>query len=97
MKKIKIEDEKTFNEIFSSINLFDVFEDIIKINYERMKIPLLILIMIIILMIVVDIFYKENIIDLKQFKKYIHDCKNLIKYKRNKTDNIYPYISVCTE
>ena len=38
MKKIKIEDEKAFNEIFSSINLFDVFEGVIKINYEKMKI-----------------------------------------------------------
>ena len=38
MKNIKIEDEEAFNEIFSSINLFDVFEGVIKINYEKMKI-----------------------------------------------------------
>ena len=79
MKNIKIEDEEAFNEIFSSINLFDVFEGVIKINYEKMKIPMLILIMIIIFKFVVDLFYKENINNLKQFKKYIHDCKNLIK------------------
>ena len=95
MKNIKIEDEEAFNEIFSSINLFDVFEGVIKINYEKMKIPMLILIMIIIFKFIVDLFCKENISNLKQFKKYIHDCKNLIKYQRNKTDNIYPYISVC--
>ena len=79
MKNIKIEDEEAFNEIFSSINLFDVFEGVIKINYEKMKIPMLILIMIIIFKFVMDLFYKENINNLKQFKKYIHDCKNLIK------------------
>ena len=79
MKNIKIEDEEAFNEIFSSINLFDVFEGVIKINYEKMKIPMLILIMIIIFKFVVDLFCKENISNLKQFKKYIHDCKNLIK------------------
>ena len=79
MKNIKIEDEEAFNEIFSSINLFDVFEGVIKINYEKMKIPMLILIMIISFKFVMDLFYKENINNLKQFKKYIHDCKNLIK------------------
>ncbi len=35
-------------------------------------------------MIILDQFNKGNLIDLNQFKKYMHAFKNLIKYKRNK-------------
>ena len=35
-------------------------------------------------MLILDTFYKGNIIYLNQFKKYMHAFKNLIKYKRNK-------------
>ena len=95
MKKIKIEEEIIINEIYSLRILFDAFEIFIKINFENIKIPLLFLITIVIFIIVLDIFYRENIIDLKSFKKYIYDCKHLIKYERNKIDNKYSYISVC--
>jgi len=92
MKKIKIEEEKIFNESYSPIILFDAFEIFIKINFENIKFPLFFLITIIIFLNVLDIFYRENIIDLKSFKKYIYDCKHLIKYERKKVDNKYSYI-----
>ena len=67
MKKIKIEDVISLNE--SSRNLFNAFEIFIKVNYENIKFPLFFLIIIVIFMVVVDMFDRENIIDLKPFKK----------------------------
>ena len=42
-----------------------------------------------------DIFFFTNLIDLKPFKKYIRDCKKLIKYDRKKNYSKYPYITIC--
>ena len=89
---VKIEEETIFNETYSPRIFLDVFEIFIKINFEIIKFPLFFLITIVILIIVLDIFYRDNIIDLKSFKKYIYDCKHLIKYERNKIDNKNSYI-----
>ena len=39
-------------------------------------------------------FYFPNLINLKSFKKYIRDCKNLVKYNREKKYNNHPYITI---
>jgi len=49
----------------------------------------------IVLITILDIIYYSKIIDLKSFKKYIKDCKNLIAYNKEKIYNKYPYIAIC--
>ena len=41
------------------------------------------------------LFYEYYYIDLTPFLKYVSDCKNLIKYKREPIIDEHPYISVC--
>ena len=49
----------------------------------------------IVLITILDIIYYSKIIDLKSFKKYIKDCKNLMAYNKEKIYNKYPYIAIC--
>ena len=42
-----------------------------------------------------NLFYGGNDVDIKCFKKYIKDCKNLKKYNRKKIYNKNLNISVC--
>ena len=96
MQKIIIEEEINFVEKFSPNKLVEVFEYLLNFNYESIKFLFFAIVTINFLFIIItDIFFRKKMIDLSPFKKYIFDCKNFIKYKRYKTINKYPYISVC--
>ena len=96
MQKIIIEEEINFVEKFSPNKLVEVFEYLLNFNYESIKFLFFAIVTINFLFIIItDIFFRKKMIDISPFKKYIFDCKNFIKYKRYKTINKYPYISVC--
>ena len=96
MQKITIEEEINFVEKFSPNKLVEVFEYLLNFNYESIKFLFFAIVTINFLFIIItDIFFRKKMIDISPFKKYIFDCKNFIKYKRYKTINKYPYISVC--
>ena len=75
------------------INLFDLF---IKFDSTKFKFILCSsFVLFIILITILDIIYYSKIIDLKSFKKYIKDCKNLVAYNKRKIYNKYPYMGLC--
>ena len=97
MQKIIIESEIIYStDRFTLSKLLEVLEVILKYNYANLKFLLFISITLIFLnFIFADILYRKNNVDLKSFKKYIYDCKNLIKYDRKKINTNHPYISIC--
>ena len=97
MQKIIIESEINYsNDRFTFTKFLEVFEVILKYNYGNLKFLLFIVITLIFLNFAfADILYGKNKVDLKSFKKYIYDCKNLIKYDRKKINKNHPYISIC--
>lgn len=76
--------------------LINVFELLLECDSKILKIILCTTFsLFIILIAILDIIYYSQIIDLKSFKKYIKDCKNLVVSNREKIFNINPYISIC--
>ena len=88
MQKIIIEEEINYlNDKYPLSNLFEIFELILKYNYENLKFLLFISIALIFLYYVFeDILFRKITIDLKPFKKYIYDCRNSIKYDKKQTN-----------
>ena len=81
---------------FIEEKIINLFELLIECDSTQFKFILCSsFVLIIILITILDIIYYSKIIDLKSFKKYIKDCKNLISYNKEKIHNKYPYIGLC--
>ena len=81
---------------FIEEKIINLFELLIECDSTQLKFILCSsFVLIIILITILDIIYYSKIIDLKSFKKYIKDCKNLISYNKEKIHNKYPYIGLC--
>ena len=81
---------------FIEEKIINLFELLIECDSTQLKFILCSsFVLIIILITILDIIYYSKIIDLKSFKKYIKDCKNLILYNKEKIYNKYPYIGLC--
>ena len=81
---------------FIEEKIINLFELLIECDSTQFKFILCSsFVLIIILITILDIIYYSKIIDLKSFKKYIKDCKNLILYNKEKIYNKYPYIGLC--
>ena len=81
---------------FIEEKIINLFELLIECDSTQLKFILCSsFVLIIILITILDIIYYSKIIDLKSFKKYIKDCKNLISYNKEKIYNKYPYIAIC--
>ena len=97
MQIVKIQNELSNNDnrnfiFFKCI----IFEFLFEINLSDVKNYIYILLSIIIIIItIVDKIYYKNSKNIKQYKKYVNDCKNLLKYDRPKKYNKHSYISVC--
>ena len=81
---------------FIEEKIINLFELLIECDLTQFKFILCSSFVLIILLItILDIIYYSKIIDLKSFKKYIKDCKNLVAYNKGKIFNKYPYIGLC--
>ena len=81
---------------FIEEKIINLFELLIECDSTQLKFILCSsFVLIIILITILDIIYYSKIIDLKSFKKYIKDCKNLVAYNKGKIFNKYPYIGLC--
>ena len=81
---------------FIEEKIINLFELLIECDSTQLKFILCSsFVLIIILITILDIIYYSKIIDLKSFKKYIKDCKNLIAYNEAKIYNKYPYMGLC--
>ena len=81
---------------FIEEKIINLFEFLIECDLTQFKFILCSSFVLIILLItILDIIYYSKIIDLKSFKKYIKDCKNLIAYNEAKIYNKYPYMGLC--
>ena len=81
---------------FVEEKIIDLFELLIEWDFTKLKFFLCSsFILSIILITILDIIYYSKLIDLKSFKKYIKDCKNLIVYNKEKISNKNPYLAIC--
>ena len=84
------------NDIIYANKFFHIRIFISKNIFEYFKYSLFIIISLsFIYLSSVNIYYCSTLIDLKPFKKYIRDCKKLVKYIRKKAYSNYPYIAIC--
>ena len=97
MQKVKIKSE--LNEMNDNLfyrgmkRLFDFLEDL---DFKEVKYFIFVFVSLFFVFIVVfDVLYYNKMVDLKNFKKYVRDCKNLITYNRNKIYNKHPYLAIC--
>ena len=97
MQNAKIEEKiNDLNEIISINNYLTSFELLVKSIFGDLKISVFVFFLILFEFNTIwNLFYDGNDVDIKCFKKYIKDCKNLKKYNRKKIYNKNPYISVC--
>ena len=73
-----------------------IFELLLECDPKNFKVFLCCSFSLVILLIgFLEILYYSKIIDLKTFKKYIKDCKNLIAYNKEKIYNKNPYLAIC--
>jgi len=95
MKAIKIIcDIDNFNEnSFLKLKLF--FKLILKLIVDLKYVLCIFALLFLLSIPSFGLFYYENFIEFTPFIKYISDCKNYIKYKRETIINEHPYISVC--
>ena len=76
--------------------LFIIIELLIDSDIKSFKFFLYITVSIIVLTIILlELVNSRNAIVLKEYKKYVRDCKNFINYKRKKIYNKNPYIAIC--
>ena len=83
---------------FVEEKILDLFELLIDCDCDSTKIKFILcsfFVLFIVLITFIDILYYGKIIDLKSFKKFVKDCKNLIEYNREKIYNKYPYLALC--
>ena len=99
MLKDKIKIINNFNEYplaYLIYKLLQICEMISIYIFENYKYPFFIFIsLFFIYFSILETYYPPNSISIKQFKKYIKDCKNLKKYNREKRYNKFPYITIC--
>ena len=95
MKEVEIvSDINNFNEnLFLKLKL--LFELILKLIFDLKYILCIFSLLFLLSIPSFGLFYDENLIDLTPFIKYVADCKNFIKYKREIIITDHPYISVC--
>ena len=85
----------SYNEI-DTYKIFQIREYISKYIFENSKYSFfIIIILFLIYFIILENYYYQNIINLKPFKKYVRDCKKLIKYIKGKKYYKNPYITIC--
>ena len=91
--------EVRINDLNDKISLYTIISlyDFLAIcEFENFKFILFAFFCIILIYIYIfNLFYNGNRIDIRPFKKYIRDCKNLKKYNRKKLYSENPYISIC--
>ena len=81
---------------FSVIKIIPLNIILSKVCFNNLKFSLFVLFIIFFVFINIYYrFYNTNKFDIKQFKKYIKDCKRLKKYNRKKIFNKNPYIAIC--
>ena len=86
----------SYNDIIDAHKLFQIKKYISKYIFENFKYSFAIIILLFFISLsILNIYYYTNLIDLKPFKKYIRDCKKLIKYIRKQKKNKYPYLTIC--
>ena len=86
---------KDYNNSISFSKLFQKFEYISKYIFVNSKYSFFIILSLFLLFFsFLKDYYFPNLINLKSFKKYIRDCKNLVKYNREKKYNNHPYITI---
>ena len=94
-----MEHEARINDLNDNISLYTIislFEFLAKSEFDNLKYTLFaFLCLILVFMHIFVLFYNGNKLDIRPFKKYIRDCKNLKKYNRKKLYNKNPYISIC--
>ena len=86
MKNAKIEEKiNDLNEIISINNYLTSYELLIKSIFDDLKISVFVFFLILFEFNTIwNLFYGGNDVDIKCFKKYIKDCKDLKKYNRKK-------------
>ena len=73
-----------------------VFDLLVDLDFKEVKYFIFVFVSLLIVFIVVfDVLYYNQMIDLKNFKRYVRDCKNLIMYNRDKIYNKHPYLAIC--
>ena len=94
-----MEHEARRNDLNDNISLYTIislFEFLAKSEFDNLKYTLFaFLCLILVFMHIFVLFYNGNKLDIRHFKKYIRDCKNLKKYNRKKLYSKNPYISIC--
>ena len=94
MQKVKIQSYEDNDKIIS--RKCPLFEFSFEFDNSRFKtIAYAFILLSFLVVIILDQFYVNNRVDLKPFKKYVNDCKNLVRYDRNKIFNQNPYVAVC--
>ena len=76
-------------------NFFLIRKYISKYIFENFKYSFFILILLFFISLSILKIYNYSNIDLKPFKKYIMDCKKLVKYIRKTITTKVPYITIC--
>ena len=95
MKEVQIiSDIENFNDTSFS-KLKALFELVLKLIFDLKYVLIVFFLLLLLSIFYFDLFYEDNFIDLTPFLKYVSDCKNLIKYKRETIINENHYISVC--
>lgn len=95
MKEVQIiSDIENFNDT-SFFKLKALFELVLKLIFDLKYVLIVFFLLLLLSIFYFDLFYEDNFIDLTPFLKYVSDCKNLIKYKRETINNEHQYISVC--
>ena len=91
--EVRINDLNYKISLYTIISLYDFLAIC---EFENFKFILFAFFCIILIYIYIfNLFYNGNRIDIRPFKKYIRDCKNLKKYNRKKLYSENPYISIC--
>ena len=75
------------------LNIF--FDLILKLILDLKYVLIVFFLLFLLSVFYFGLFYEYYYIDLTPFLKYVSDCKNLIKYKREPIIDEHPYISVC--
>ena len=84
------------NDKISLYTIISLLEFLAKNEFNNLKFPLFAFFCLILVFIhIFVLFYNGNKLDIRPFKKYIRDCKNLKIYNRKKLYNNNPYISIC--
>ena len=84
-----------YNSIIYVQKFFLIRKYISKYIFENFKYSFFIIILLFFISLSILKIYNYSNIDLKPFKKYIMDCKKLVKYIRKTITTKVPYITIC--